>query len=96
MISQLSLWNAISTGMSGQEISVIALNNSPEDRDLSIPVWQLGVPDGAELKRLMYSNRYGHNVGRVKYQVENGWLELELEGTSAILLACRVGGELSV
>ena len=82
--------------MSGLEVCVIAVNNSPEDRDLSIPVWQLGVPDGAELKRLMYSNRYGHNVGRVKYQVENGCLELELEGTSAILLACRVGGELSV
>ena len=75
---------------------MIAVNNSQEDRDLEIPVWQLGIPDGTVLKRLMYSNRYGHNVGRVDYISRNGSVVLEMEGTSAILLGCRVGGEMYV
>ena len=82
--------------MKGREKCVIVINNSPEDRDLQVPVWQLGIPDGAVLKRLMYSNRYGHNVGRVDYACRDGCVTLEMEGTSAILLACRIGGEVYV
>ena len=82
--------------MKGKEKCVVAVNNGKEDRDLEIPVWQLGIPDGTVLTRLMYTNRYGHNVGRVEYKVKNGFVMIDLEGTSGILLACRVGGIMDV
>lgn len=82
--------------MKGDEKCVIAVNNGQEDRDMKIPVWQLGIPDGVCLTRLMYANRYGHNVGRVDYPVSGGYVMLDMEGTSAILLACRVKGYMAV
>lgn len=82
--------------MRGDEKCVIAVNNSREDRDLEVPVWQLGIPDGTGLTRLMYTNRYGHNVGRLEYRVSKGHVLLDMEGTSAVLLACRVKGYMAV
>lgn len=79
--------------MHGQERCIIVVNNDRDDKDLQVPVWQLGIPDGTVLKRLILTNGYGHNVGRVDYVCKDGRISLDMEAVSGVLLACRIKKE---
>lgn len=73
--------------MCRNSICAVVVNNSATERSVSVPVWQLGVTDKQKMTRVMLTTGTGYNVGKIRYEVENGCIELELEGTSSILLA---------
>lgn len=72
--------------MFGREACVVVINNGNSSREVRIPVWQLGVEDDQKLTRAMLTNQNGYNPGTITYDVEQGMLNLTLEGTSGILL----------
>lgn len=72
--------------MRGQNKCVIVLNNRGDYRTVEIPVWELGITDEQELRRVMVTYESGYNAGAVTYQVKQGMLTLDMRPISAVLL----------
>ncbi len=71
---------------------VVAVNNSAAPQTVSIPVWQIGIEDSDRLTRVIKTDADGYNVGAVDLPVENGYVELEMDGSSAVLLVSNKSG----
>lgn len=69
---------------------VVAVNNRASERDVEIPVWQLGIFDGAVMLRRMLTSLDGYNVGNVEYKVRDGNVCLTLGPNSSVLLSADV------
>ncbi|MCI5899737.1 MAG: glycoside hydrolase family 13 protein [Lachnospiraceae bacterium] len=79
--------NMISYGrFSAEEQVVVAFNNDKESHKISISVWQVNVPLHAEMERVMLTDAEGYTTESAIYPVETGEVEIELPGTSAIVL----------
>lgn len=72
--------------MRGTNKCVIVLNNRGDDRTVEIPVWELGITDDQELRRVMLTYESGYNAGAVAYQAKQGMLTLDMRPISAVLL----------
>lgn len=72
--------------MRGQNKCVIVLNNRGDYRTVEIPVWELGITDDQELRRVMLTYESGYNAGAVTYQVKQGMLTFDMRPVSAVLL----------
>lgn len=72
--------------MRGQNKCVIVLNNRGDSRTVEIPVWELGITDEQELRRVMMTYESGYNAGAITYQVKQGMLTLDMQPISAVLL----------
>jgi alpha-glucosidase len=70
----------------GDSICAIVVNNLFEERDVKVPVWQLGLKDGETMSRHMLTFAGGYNVGKIRFEVFDGQVELIMPGTSSILL----------
>ena len=70
----------------GGEQIVVAVNNSKDLREVTIPVWFCGVPKTGRMKRLMYSYEEGFTTDYDEYIVENGEVVLNMGRHSAIVL----------
>ena len=80
--------NVIAYGrMLGKYQAVVAVNNNAQERELELPVWQLGITGEISLARLMLTTEEGYNVGGLRYPVQNGILKLKLPAYSAALFA---------
>ena len=80
--------NVIAYGrMLGKYQAVVAVNNNAQERELELPVWQLGITGEISLARLMRTTEEGYNVGGLRYPVQNGILKLKLPAYSAALFA---------
>ena len=73
--------------MLGKYQAVVAVNNNAQERELELPVWQLGITGEAPLARLMLSTEEGYNVGALRYPVRDGMLKLKMPPYSAALFA---------
>lgn len=69
-----------------EEKMVIALNNGEETTTLELPVWEIGVPDGADMERLVLSYADSYTKEKVDYRVHKGKIYVEMTRKSAILL----------
>lgn len=80
--------NVIAYGrMLGKYQAVVAVNNNAQERELELPVWQLGITGEVPLARLMLSTDEGYNVGALRYPVRDGMLKLKMPPYSAALFA---------
>lgn len=80
--------NVIAYGrMLGKYQAVVAVNNNAQERELELPVWQLGITGEVPLARLMLSTEEGYNVGALRYLVRDGMLKLKMPPYSAALFA---------
>ena len=70
----------------GDEQIVVVLNNSKELKEVTIPVWLVGVPRSGRMKRLIYSYEKGYTTDYDEYIVENGELVLNMGRHSVIVL----------
>lgn len=72
---------------------VVVINNSDVEKTLFIPVWQIGVKDGAEaLTRTILTWDQGINVGKVKTKVDSGYLAVSIGAKNSIVYyAAREG-----
>lgn len=69
---------------------VVAVNNRASERDVEIPVWQLGIFDGTVMMRRMLTLTDGYNVGMVEYKVKDGNVCLTLGPNSSVLLTADI------
>ena len=69
---------------------VVVVNNRASERDVEVPVWELGIFDGAVMIRKMLTLTEGYNVGAVEYQVKDGKICLSLGANSSVLLVTDV------
>ena len=80
--------NVIAYGrMLGKYQAVVVVNNNAQERELELPVWQLGITGEVPLARLMLSTEEGYNVGALRYPVRDGMLKLKMPPYSAALFA---------
>ena len=70
----------------GDEQIVVVLNNSKELKEVTIPVWLVGVPRSGRMKRLIYSYEKGYTTDYDEYIVKNGELVLNMGRHSVIVL----------
>lgn len=75
--------------MLGGYHAVTVINNGAAERELEIPVWQLGVTDDMVLGRLMLTWENGYNVGAMAYPVAGGSLRVVMPPFSGALFASR-------
>ncbi len=73
--------------MSGSNKCVIAVNNADGERQIEIPVWELGVTDKQVLRRVMLTYTDGYNAGIEEYPVTDGKLVLKLQAHSGALFS---------
>jgi len=71
---------------SEDEAIVTIINNGDSFREVAVPVWRLGVPEGAKMERLIYSYESGFTTDREKYLVEQGEIFLNMGRTSATVI----------
>ena len=75
----LGEYNVIAYGRFLEDnIIAVGINNNDVEKELKIPVWQLGVADGECMESLLVSNRDSYNVGKLEYPVVNGRLVVTL------------------
>ena len=69
---------------------LVALNNHPTDaKIIDIPVWQLGVGDGASMDCLLETTAGGYGLNTGSSQVCGGMLHMELPAESGFILVHR-------
>ena len=67
-------------------VSVIVINTGEYTKKIDIPLYLTGMRDNAIISRVIYTNKTGYNVGRVTYENDNGYLNMEIEPHSGYLL----------
>ena len=69
-----------------KEQYVVMINNDQYSHTVDLDVWPLGIPDDAALKQVMYVTEHAHSTSPVKYQMENGVLNISLPKSSSVVL----------
>ena len=69
-----------------KERFIVAINESKKEKEVTIPVWQLGITDDKTLVRLIETDEKGHNLGAVTYHAEDGMLSLSMKPVSAVII----------
>lgn len=65
---------------------LVALNNTEESKQISVPVWQIGMKADGSLENCLMTNRDGFTVFGFQCPVKNGLAELTLPPKSAAVL----------
>lgn len=65
---------------------IVALNNSKELREVTIPVWKAEVPMNGRMQRLIYSYEDGYTTEHDEYIVDNGEVVLNMGKHSFIVM----------
>ena len=65
---------------------VVLVNNKEEERDVTLEVWQCGIPKNAVLERVIISNETGYSLMPKKYEVVDGVFKVSLQKYSAVVL----------
>ena len=65
--------------------TVTAINTSDHEINVKIPVWQLNIPNGNVMERLMETSEELYNVGRIPVMVENGDIAVTIPACSAVV-----------
>ncbi len=68
---------------------VVVVSNSPDSREVEIPVWQLGVTDDMILGRPMLTWEEGYNAGVMLYCVKGGSLNVTMPAYGAAVFISR-------
>ena len=69
-----------------EEAIIVIVNHGEAKRDVSIPVWQVGVPRDGVLEQLLYSFDEGYLSDHISRPVYKGTLTLDMGKTSAAIL----------
>ena len=69
-----------------KEKIVIVINSSDDEREISIPVWRLGVMQSNRMARLIMTSREGYSDETKLYMVENGIVHMTCPPCSGIII----------
>jgi len=65
---------------------VVALNNTEEEKQIQIPVWQMGISSHGEMQVILTSTEIGFSVNVISYKIKRGKLALSLKPYSSVIL----------
>ena len=66
-----------------EESVVVVINNNREEVTVTIPVWQVNVPEQCRMRRLIQTTVEGYNVGKTYREVSEGMLTLHMKPQSS-------------
>ena len=69
----------------GEDIVIVAVNRSGEEKQIELPVWETGVPEGAPLVSLLSTGRNGYSAEAVISHTEQGVLRVNLPAESSFV-----------
>ena len=79
-------YNVLSYGrFMDDNIIVVIVNNNDYEKEVHIPVWQLGIIDRDTVERLIESERDTFDIGNEEYTVVSGKLNVKVKGFSAVV-----------
>ena len=79
--------NLISYGrFYGDNIIIVIVNNSEDERRVTVPVWELGAGESCVLEQLIVTTANDYSTMSLYYELTNGMLDIGLRGTSAVVL----------
>lgn len=70
-----------------RSVSVILINNNDFEIEVKVPVWIIGVPKKAYMKRLLLSDAYGFYEDGEMFEIKSGILYIKLPATSAEIIS---------
>ncbi len=89
----LGEYNVIAYGRFLEEnVIAIAINNNDAEKEIRIPVWQLGVNQNDVMESLMISQKDFYNVGKVEYNISNGELVVKIPAFGAGIYRKKIVG----
>lgn len=65
---------------------IIAVNNTVEDVNISLPVWEIEIADKSSMVRMLHTNNDGYSFEAAVYRAEHGVLSLKLGPYSAVVI----------
>lgn len=71
---------------SEDEQIIVVVNNGKEEKEINIPVWEVGVPKEAVLERLMMTLENGFSTSGELYEVKKGILYLKVPPICSMIL----------
>ena len=88
--SLLADYNLICYGrFNRDEAIVVIVNNSDDERRVSVPVWEIGVTHDNDMEQIFATYEGGYSTQRLDYSVSEGWITIGLRRQSAIVL-CKI------
>lgn len=72
---------------------VVVFNNNDEAKELSLPVWQVGVAKNQVMVQVFLTNASGFTEEPAIYPVQSGWIQLRLPATAAAVLVAGTDGK---
>ena len=66
-----------------EDAAVIIINNAEYYRTVSVPIWEINLPENGVMTRVMQTGRNGYNVGHKAEGYEEGYLVVEVPPISA-------------
>ncbi|MDK2965147.1 MULTISPECIES: glycoside hydrolase family 13 protein [Lacrimispora] len=67
-------------------ICAVAVSSHTDEKEVLIPVWQMGMKDGETMSRVMLTYENGYNVGKISFTVEQGGVRVQMPPLSSVLL----------
>lgn len=65
----------------------VVINNSDTEQEVGIPVWQMGVPDGAQVSTVFWADRTAHATTGPSYTVSGGSITAAVPSKGGVVLA---------
>ena len=85
--SLYSAYNVIAYGrFSKDDAAIIIINNNEDEVRAKIPAWEVGLGFDDDVEQLMVTFEGGYSTDRLGYHLQNGWLDIGLRKTSAVVL----------
>lgn len=82
-----SEYNLISYGRFNREDAIIVvINNNEDEKRARIPVWELGLGYDDDVEQIFVSYDGGFGTEHLGYRLKDGWLDIGLRKTSAVVL----------
>ena len=66
--------------------AIIIINNNEDEVRAKIPAWEVGLGFDDDVEQLMVTFEGGYSTDRLGYHLQNGWLDIGLRKTSAVVL----------
>ena len=73
-------------GFTSDDAAIIIVNNNDDEVRARIPAWEVGLGFDDDVEQLLVTFEGGYSTDGLGYHLQNGWLDIGLRKTSAVVL----------
>ena len=85
--SLYSAYNVVAYGrFTSDDAAIIIVNNNDDEVRARIPAWEVGLGFDDDVEQLLVTFEGGYSTDGLGYHLQNGWLDIGLRKTSAVVL----------